>query len=232
MADGPFVEDARNAFLFAIEEIAPPVLEDLAVCVRPAHREATPLARRAWQWHSTAADLRSALDGWAKRWNLDAEWCRETALRTLAEWEMPWEGERQLSWSPRHSGWMQAEPVPGPAPWTPGGGRSPSAVRRELRKWYELQLGHLAAQERAAKAEMLPIERPRFSRAAYLQAVRYQVLGKPFNQIGRGARDPKPISVSVRSILRLIGIPARTPDRGGRPRQKPRTAVLKGPSLS
>lgn len=225
MADESFREDARCSFLFAIEETAPQVLEDLEAGVRPAY-QAEPGARNSWRWRPSVTS--TALDTWAKRWNLDAEWCRETAMRTLGEWDMPWEGERPLVWSPRTSGWMQGESVPAPAPWTPGGGRSPADVRRELRDWYEIRLAELALEEEAAKGAGMIVARARFTADAYRQAVRYQVLGESFHGISGGTIDPKPLRESIHAILRLIGLPERAPSRGGKPKAKPRGSALKG----
>ena len=83
--------DTCTTLSAAIEELAPDVLADLAsLAVSPAY---------------AAADLRAALEAWSKRWNLDAAWCRETAMETLHEWEMPWEGERKRAWCPRSGAW-------------------------------------------------------------------------------------------------------------------------------
>jgi hypothetical protein len=105
-------------------------------------------------------------------------------------------------------------------------------VRRELQGEYERRLEELAQQEEEAKAAGIIVGPARFKPDAYRHVVRYQVLGETFHRLSGGTTDPKPIRESVHAILRLIGVPERTPNRGGHPKAKPRGSALKGARLT
>jgi len=87
---------ARATFLQAVEDLAPTVLIDLRDKVY-AIRLADKSAGRRW---------RTALEAWAKRWNLNAPWCLEWAERSLGWLSQP-EGPR---WSPDWYEWIKTGP--------------------------------------------------------------------------------------------------------------------------
>lgn len=222
MSDPSFIEDARNGFLVAVESVAGTVLEDLAGEPRRCFSLAHKAVRRSFRWHPQAAELRDALDRWSRRWHLEADWCLETALDTLRDWEIrivdP-EGPHRLDrldwWTLRHAGWMQGDLPAPPAAWTPYGNRGIAEARHDFENYAEAVRKELAAQERDARAAGLPVNPARFTPETIERAVRFQILAEPIARIARG--DPKNTSASIYAFLEFIGLPARRAPRGRPP---------------
>jgi hypothetical protein len=111
---------AQQRFLEAVRKEAPQVLESLGkepldLLTGPGihERSRTPptwqaLLKAAENGDSDLASLRDALLTWSRRWNLEADWCRDQALRTLYMWAgVPPSDPSRSAWSHKHGSLFQ-----------------------------------------------------------------------------------------------------------------------------
>ncbi len=179
----------------------------------------------------TTLPLAGALERWAARHSLRAEWIWDPVLRTLRAWEGNPGLAKQLRWFMRPAGyemlpldelefkitysrWIAWDP-------TTGNRRQAKAeILADLEEYVDDYLDRVA--KLAEQHGFVPIRR-RFARRHMQWAVLYQVKGITFAAIGRQAgKTDAAVRTTVTPLLELIGLPLRRISKGGRPKSSER----------
>ena len=187
----------------------------------------------ASSWYTAAVDLalpevgelRAALDGWATRWRLHADWITDTTIRTMLYWHrVPDQvGEE---WQPLLPGWPGALHVGDPpfefhANWEPTIEERSGAKRRITEQFHaELKTFLDGVEARASERGFVAAGRSEAKDEHMHWLVRYQALGQKFTEIAATITpaDPeasrKTVSLGVQRASDLVGLPLRERDRG------------------
>jgi len=165
-------------------------------------------------------NLRDELSTWADRFHLNAPWCMECAVATMAMWH-------SSPGDPRHH--WQYGAVAGFVPLREDettiafdtAGRSLADLKRILTE-YSAQMDRLT-RERGYVAAL-----SKRNGAHFIWAATYQVAGRSFAEIARSLSAPgetvsdETVRLPVHAVLERIDLPIRAPDKGGRPlKEKP-----------
>jgi len=233
--------DARALFLLSLRRVAPEAMKDLAgepyeliskaIAERGDVEERIRLALPfllsgsdpgALEWLYTPEAVRAAsgISVWGNRWNLGAAWVLDQAVQTLAIWLQTFGLRERHDWGPFYNGFMIYEPpsvaVRG---WNPYE-ETESEARNRMMKEFKLRLTQHLDSTREDLAVQAFERAPRKSAAEHFEwLVRYQVLGDSYRAIADDVgRDVQTVREAIDSTCRLIGIPLRPPEKGGRPK--------------
>jgi len=245
------ISQAHVSFLVAVQECEPRVLADLKKRALTLYRDtraryASPgregavdafLGRSLATMTSPArpdlAPLHAALLGWARRWNLSADWCLKAALEAMAFWMR--RRPSRLTWG---IGWSGFLPTLTTTPFTfEHAGWDPSRQQRTayvqaVRKTCEDFLqGYVRGVDRTARNRGFR-PAPTTREAVHFEWVaRFQVRGESFAAIEARIRgqprwaahisERKAVAMAVKGLAQRIGLPLRPAPRG-RPRTRGR----------
>jgi hypothetical protein len=227
---------AQSTFIRLLRSEAEEVINDLEE-VWPIYLEALATCDRIINYRQLAEDpscvpLNEALNSWAAKYNLDADWCKDTALRAFEYWGTApedydtdyWEGggwtdvpmeigdspdfaERSFTFSHSIDGliWSTREQIV-------------SELRSEFERVVSDYVNHLENVLRDAGHTISPKKR---SADHFIWFIRYQVQKKSQNKIVQEFnQDRTTVRDGIHSIAELIKLPLRPTSRPGRPRRQ------------
>lgn len=91
------IKEAQQLFFREVGKAASQVITDLDTACYEAFSKIERCKQRNGSWSNLDNDpendseklLREKIYGWSRRWNLDADWCRDLAFTALASWKNP-----------------------------------------------------------------------------------------------------------------------------------------------
>jgi hypothetical protein len=210
---------SRAYFLRAVQRTVPEVLTSLAGEPLEAYCRAVADASQ----HTV---YRKALQQWAERWHLEADWCLDTAMRTLRVWAVQPAGSPLLGeWDyPAVSYFTPSvQPFSFTHPgWEPSAGFTTRAeAAQAMRVIFEAELStYLDDMEAAAVAIGMQRSPEKRNPEHFMWLARYQVEGHSYHHLAKNVvyRDRKSVAEGVQQVAGAIGLPLREPSKPGKPR--------------
>jgi hypothetical protein len=174
------------------------------------------------KWPETR-ELRKAIASWARRWHLDAPWCKRAALETLDEWHRsPWR-LNQRHWSLPSSGAYSRPPFRFETDgWSPNSGEPEVAARERMRTDFENRLrAHFQEIRATVEASTYLSATTRHPSRAFEYLVCFQILELSFSRVADvyDVDHERAVPRSIRNLAEVLGLPLRDSPRGTPPRR-------------